>query len=375
MDYKNKYLKYKKKYLALKGGNITIAYDSYLLEDPILSKMKESIYSYCYLLRTSIEDDQSKICPKDYPNINCNLIDTIEFEVNGISGSATCNIKILKDNIHNNIILCFKHGSVLFIPTFDNELLNKLKEIYEKLQILTDYDKIIITGHSMGASVARLFTYMIMVIESSTIDDIKIEDRYCTIVEEDMSIPIFKYDDEEYYEEEKKSHETRFNRAIKKNLDSKLIKINTIKCNLKEIIEKNYPKIHPKIDICVAGGFPVLFRKNDYDEFKKYVNFYDNRYLHFISTQENDEGNLTYDPVTLNYCYNHGIFSKLELSNFEVYNIYDLNKINLNDLPPFFKHTEEPDNMYNLKFTYSNHFYYNYIPILKRFITINVIAN
>jgi hypothetical protein len=365
MDYKYKYLKYKKKYLELKGEHISIEYDSSILENPMLSKLKESIYSYCYLLSTSLRNEESEICPKHYTKISCVLIDNIEF---GVSGGIPCKIKILKDNVYNNIVLCFAHGTIFFCNSYDIELINNLKMLYEKLQKIletTEHNQIIITGHSMGSAVARLFTYMIMVIESSTEDDIKIPDKYCSMLKEDISIPIFKGDEKSrFYEIRKKTHEEEWCETTKWKLINIPEERNTVKCAFKEIISKKYPKIHDKIYICIGASFPVLFRKDDYDEFKKYINFYNNRHIHIVKV----EGDY-YDEYTLNYYYKKGYITGLELSNFEVYNIFNLQTvINLNNLPSVYKQIEESSFFGDaLEF----HKYVNYIPILKKYITVN----
>ena len=384
--YRQKYLKYKKKYLTLKnqfGGDFTIEFDEIINRHSILSNIKDAFYSYCYLFRTSIEKENEKICSKDFAKINCSLIDKIEFEIIGCHKKDICNIKILKDNKFNNLVICFEHGSLLMCPIISIDLLTKLSMLYEKIYHVctqSDYNKIILVGHSMGASIIIIFMYIIMIIEKSTTSIMyNYESKYFCYSNDDLSVPEYVYYTEDFEEEKKdeNEHNIKWNTKIKVQKE-KIKKCETDKYEssiLNSIIKKGLPYIHNKMEICIGGGFPVLFRNTDLHNFKEMIDFYNNKFIHLINTKKDDTGKIiSYDPYVLNMDRNFGFHSKIELSNFITYDIDYLIEINLNELPVFFRHHLEPDNLDSLNIVpLDYHMYVKYIETLKKFINIRVL--
>jgi hypothetical protein len=378
--YKQKYLKYKSKYLNLKfqlGGDFAIEFDEIINSHPILSKIKEAFYSYCYLYRTSLEKKEHKVCPKEYPNINCILLEKITFLISGCNEEELCKVKILKDNKFNNIIVCFEHGSVLFCPYLSDKLFSNLIKIYDLLQKYSDYNKIIFVGHSMGASIVIMLSYIIMLIEKKITPEkdtfiYKYFDYYTGASIPNINIPSFVKDESKRLKLlQTQTEEQEF--LLKQQFNYKMQEI----CKIKKIIEtsiKKYNKLlHNNIEICIGGGFPVLFRNSDFSEFEEFTKFYDNRYIHFINVQYDERGEIKgYDPVMLNTWKDGTIFGNIQLSNHIVYNIMTLSEINLNLLDK--KHTISPDNLLELNFyPFDKHFYGEYVNILKNYIKIKIL--
>jgi hypothetical protein len=206
------------------------------------------------------------------------------------------------------------------------DLFINLLMLYKNIHRVTDYNKIIFVGHSMGASVIIIFMYIIMMIEKSTPETMyEYENKFfCDSIDE-YSIPKYVYftDDPEEKEDEL-AHNVKWNAKIKEQ-EEKIKKCETDKQEasiLNILIAKELSHIHDKIEICISGGFPVLFRNTDLHIFNEMIDFYNNKFIHLINTKKDDTGKIiSYDPYMLNMDRNIGFCSKIQLSNFVAYDI------------------------------------------------------
>ena len=304
MDYKTKYLKYKTKYIELKkqiGGNKKIVIKGTILElvnrlvidknDDSINNLKNSIYSANFLIMSRFKG----MC-KPARTTDCRTIRTINFPFLA-SNNYYCasSYFIIHDKINNNLVIQFTEGEVLYCDHFVKELFVFFCDLYE--QIHNELSKIMINhihivGHSMGASLANLFAYFIMIIENSTVGNLYMPSKSFFEIDYDLKLiyDLSLYDeifndfkkicnlDSDSLDYDKYKNELHYNKDT--NLE-------TIVETANILLRKGYPKINDKISICAYGAFPVFFyQQKHYDEYKC---FYNGRIINFTNCIHHDE--------------------------------------------------------------------------------------
>jgi len=363
MDYQKKYLKYKEKYLKYKnflkfqyGGEKRIEYSeklnkfvsAHIYNELDRENVKESIYSCIYMNMTLAKG----ACSPGVSNINCSVLEQLSFPVYTSDAADIAEYAIIDDKINNNLVIVFAPGSVLFCDHFVDKLFKIFIYIYEQIQTYLvkkeeseKYKYIHITGHSMGASIATLFSYFIMIVEKSTVGNMYIQSpKYFTPEYELKKIYNMSYIVdffEKYFEIFKENDIIEYNRET--NLDN-------IKKNLDVLLAKNYPKISSKISICVIGGFPVLFDKNDALNYISFVSHFGERYINFGNCYI---GELTDDllpNIGLNFC-DDKLFNIILKENKDSPDIIkELTNFNYVDIDKFV-YTDATNTRYKLLFT------------------------
>jgi hypothetical protein len=357
MDFKKKYLKYKNKYLKLKqfGGKKIIEYDLKLLDflgnkiiddDDSFNNLKESIYSCIYIIMSSMKD----VCSPIARTVNCSLLYTFNFPFFTSSGFDIASCEFIEDTNNNNLVIVFGAGSVLYCDHFINHTYRSFIYIYKKLlefmRKKPELKYIHIVGHSMGGSLAILFSYFIMTIEKSNSNYIYIPSIEYFSINYDINYKYKIFDETVFPEYIEKIYTTNNQVLIEEEngMSNYILHYNGID-NLKNIIiqltdflKEDYPKIGNKISVCTVGAFPVLFRVNDKIIYDEYLSFYKNRIIIFGNCENDIEKTLT--NIGTEFCdikiFNMNLKNSTngtisELTNFNYININNLSVMKTND--------------------------------------------
>jgi hypothetical protein len=350
-DYKRKYLKYKEKYLTEKksriiqaGGEKKIIYSEEILDfvkkvvgtddTNSLNNLKESIYSCIYINMTNMKG----ACEPSARTVKCSVLDSSVFPFFASDGFDYASYKFIDDQFNNNLILVFGSGSVFYCDHFTKELFIIFIDIYTKLQSeikKKEYKFIHIVGHSMGASLANLFSYFIMIVEKSTIGKMHIPCLKYFSVKYDLT-KTYDISSIQFFNE---TYLTTFgpNTTIDYDKDTNF---EIIKTNLNELLNIDYPKIADKVSVCVVGAFPVLFKTTHRKQYDEYKSFYGNRCINFINCCTETETEPIAANINEDFCddkpFNQILKSSdnvvlAELTSFEYVNINNLTFMNTND--------------------------------------------
>lgn len=298
------------------GGGLKINYNKIF---NVVESMYDALYAYVHLyMGTLLDSDPDNICPLNFKYSECNVIDIKYFNVSSIcinpsnivSTRSFVEAYFVDDKIHNNLVVCFSTGNYTSIDKFDIDMTTQLMEIYNYLgQIIMNksnnpYKNINFVGHSQGMSAAILLSYFIMIIENPNYD-IKNSNILAT---RDDYIRNIKHKTHNVYtsiEEE----ETQQILELDKN--NSVLKTFELLSNARS----NHFNLSKLICICGGAGQPVLF--TDKHKFYQYVNYYDNRYIHFVN-----EMNGIYDAwIYNNYNYNISNFIFTNINTFEKFDI------------------------------------------------------
>jgi len=270
--------------------------------------------------------------------INCNVITNAAITLNCFPFDLGGQCKVIKDNVYNNIVVTFPVGSPVECDYFDHRTLSILCELYKYLVTLTDYNSIHIIGHSMGGSIAILFTYLIMIIEK-----IKLSHDLSILTTAPFDLNPNKISESIWYVSQFgiDEHDVDIFRSLKeenRRLNSKYIR--------DTIVITPGKTINQHIKILISGAFPVLFRapflteqqqsnpdikakaefeiRQSMTEIKNFLDFYNNRFIHLVNVITIDGRNYI-DNMSLDT-----IFPTSILSNYILTDINNFDSININ---------------------------------------------
>jgi hypothetical protein len=340
--YKMKYLKYNKKN-KMSGGLLRITYNYGNV------MILQAIYSYCHLLSGSIIDKSKSAdstC-KIKPNYNnCTILKSLKIPMQSTffpKKSREIDVRILIDELNNNLVLCFSPNLYLPCEYISNELIDKFFELYDTIIEIfqsREFQFIHFVGHSQGMSCCTMFAYFIMIIEDNNINitttdkiftndqiydlnDIKFTHTYDDhhtdlnklknnegmidfLSMENYNIPSYDLERKIMYIS-RDEEEIRF--LISENEEISLQQISNYKNiflnNMRDKINKkieqyrnNTVKLNEKIFICGGGGFPVLFKTAD--EFLYFITFYKKKYRNYMNFTMSQNNRKIYDAYMFN---------------------------------------------------------------------------
>jgi hypothetical protein len=322
LKYKSKYLKLKNELLLKQSGGKKIIYSPELLKiirettssEDSAQNLQESVYSCIYAIMSAFKN----LCDT-HININCTKLFQFNFPFISSDAMDLGSCAIIKDNLHNNIVVIFGSGNRLFCDQFTKEVFMIFIHIYVKIHEFLAADPTIkyihITGHSMGSSISILFSYFIMVLEKSSSDALY-----------EPALKYFQVNYElkrtlnfDYFVEHFDYYLKNINPSTTSTYD-KIENITTIIIKLFQILGKSLPKIGHRVSVCSVAGFPVLFEPSHLEEYYDYLSFYDSRRIIFENcdvkdTQEVTEKEMTNVPnIGSNFC-------DLTISNIQLYDL------------------------------------------------------
>lgn len=308
---------------------------SALVNTKIPEPMLECLYSYAYLY---VSTTSAEMCEKKYKKINCQVERTFyyNFSCSPIEDRNFCNI--IRDNVYNNIIICFGMGNPKECENIDVLLVETFCDIYKFLLSLSDYNSIHIIGHSMGGSVAIMFTYLIMIIEKiketndmTLLEQIPLEQNPAKLAAPYYNTKITApspFQKNIPFDFESRG---RFNYTLAHNKD------NSIQLIL-DVIDNPKTRrliINQKLKIMISGSFPVLFHlpnETGIDtNFRHFIDYYSNRFIHFINSNYGEPNisidNRDFDVMSLNTRYPITEFSNYIMIDIDTFDTLDMNNL------------------------------------------------